>query len=71
MADSTVGTDRTEAQNVEELTNFIQLLLQQMQDKFQSTSDQIIARIDQMGQRVDELEKTITDLMTQTGAEEK
>jgi hypothetical protein len=30
--------------NVQELTNFVQITLQQMQDKFQSMSDQIINR---------------------------
>lgn len=30
--------------NVQELTNFVQLTLQQMQDKFQNMSDQIINR---------------------------
>ena len=30
--------------NVQELTNFVQVTLQQMQDKFQNMSDQIINR---------------------------
>jgi len=30
--------------SVQELTNFVQVTLQQMQDKFQSMSDQIINR---------------------------
>jgi len=36
-----VGSD---PKNVQELTNFVQVTLQQMQDKFQSMSDQIINR---------------------------
>lgn len=34
----------TDPKNVQELTNFVQLTLQQMQDKFQTMSDQIINR---------------------------
>ncbi len=36
-----IGSD---PKNVQELTNFVQVTLQQMQDKFQSMSDQIINR---------------------------
>ncbi|ELW61805.1 Protein FAM75D1 [Tupaia chinensis] len=45
-------------------------LLQQMQDKFQTMSDQIIGRIDDMSSHNDDLEKNIADLMTQAGVEE-
>jgi len=41
-----------------------------MQDKFQSTSDQVIFRIDEMGHRIDDLEKNIADLMTQSGVQD-
>jgi hypothetical protein len=34
----------SDPKNVQELTNFVQLTLTQMQDKFQSMSDQIISR---------------------------
>ena len=34
----------SDPKNVQELTNFVQITLQQMQDKFQSMSDQIINR---------------------------
>lgn len=44
--------------------------MQQMQDKFQIMSDQIIGRIDDMSSRIDDLEKNIADLMTQAGVEE-
>ncbi|KAK3533402.1 hypothetical protein QTP70_019494 [Hemibagrus guttatus] len=58
----------------------VQSLLQQMQDKFQTMSDQIIGRnilhsaasltLDEMSTRIDDLEKNISDLMTQAGVEE-
>ena len=67
--------------NVAELTNYIQNMLQQMQDRwvgglfllrltfasprFQTMSDQIISRIDDMGTRIDDLEHNINDLMAQ------
>ncbi|KAL4613686.1 hypothetical protein GN956_G22532, partial [Arapaima gigas] len=54
----------------------VQTLLQQMQDKFQTMSDQIIGRNIRstrgaaMSSRIDDLEKNIADLMTQAGVEE-
>ena len=38
------GGGGSDPKNVQELTNFVQVTLQQMQDKFQSMSDQIINR---------------------------
>lgn len=43
--------------------------MQNVQDKFQCMSEQIINRIDDMGTRIDDLEKSISDLMTQAGVE--
>jgi len=56
----------TEPKDMSELTQYVTLLLQQMQDRFQSMSDQIIGRIDEMGNRIDDLEKNINDLLLQT-----
>ncbi|KAK0157857.1 hypothetical protein PV328_011547 [Microctonus aethiopoides] len=61
--------NNAEPKNMQELTQFVQTLLEGMQDKFQSMSDQIIGRIDEMGNRIDDLEKNIADLMTQAGVE--
>ena len=43
MSDNSVPTP-SDPKNVQDLTNFIQITLQQMQDKFQVMSDQIINR---------------------------
>ncbi|XP_076750778.1 heat shock factor-binding protein 1 isoform X1 [Xylocopa sonorina] len=62
----------TEPKNMQELTEYVstvQTLLQNMQGKFQTMSDQILGKIDEMGNRIDDLEKNITDLMTQAGVE--
>lgn len=58
------------AQGTQELTIFVQNLLQQMQSRFQEMSDTIITRIDEMGSRIDDLEKSIAELMQQAGIEE-
>ncbi|KAG7523195.1 heat shock factor-binding protein 1 [Solea senegalensis] len=58
----------TDPKSVQDLTNVVQTLLQQMQDKFQTMSDQIIGR--NILTRIDDLEKNIADLMTQAGVEE-
>uniref|UniRef100_A0A3P9Q5J0 Heat shock factor-binding protein 1 n=5 Tax=Poeciliinae TaxID=586240 RepID=A0A3P9Q5J0_POERE len=62
----------TDPKSVQDLTNVVQTLLQQMQDKFQTMSDQIIGRniLNMMSTRIDDLEKNIADLMTQAGVEE-
>ncbi|XP_023334078.1 heat shock factor-binding protein 1 [Eurytemora carolleeae] len=68
------ATDKAESEglmqdpkNVQELTGYIQNMLQQMQERFQMMSDQIITRIDDMGSRIDDLEHNINDLMSQAG----
>jgi len=53
----------------QDLALFVQTLLQQMQQKFEQMSDNIIGRIDEMGNRIDELEKSIADLMVQAGVD--
>ncbi|CAB1313897.1 unnamed protein product [Coregonus sp. 'balchen'] len=62
----------TDPKSVQDLTNVVQTLLQQMQDKFQTMSDQIIGRniLKMFSTRIDDLEKNIADLMTQAGVEE-
>lgn len=63
------GKESTGA-NSAELSNFVQSLLQQMQGRFQKMSENIMARMDDMGSKIEELEKSITDLVDQTGVEE-
>jgi len=50
----------------EDLSVFVQNLLQQMQSKFEQMSESIIQRIDEMGTRIDDLEKSIGHLVSQT-----
>jgi len=73
MADTNADfiANSADPKSIQDLTAYVQGLLQQMQDKFQGTSDQIINRIDEMGGRIDDLEKNIADLMTQAGIDEK
>ncbi|CAJ1036536.1 putative Heat shock factor binding protein 1 [Leishmania utingensis] len=53
----------------QEVTIYVQQLLQQMQARFEDLSKNIITRIDEMNGRVDELEQSIEGLMQQSGAE--
>ena len=57
--------------NAQDLTIFVQNLLEQMQQRFNQMSTTIIGRIDEMGSRVDDLEKSISDLMQQAGIDPK
>ena len=69
-AASSAGAGGAQPQGTQELTAFVQNLLQQMQTRFQEMSDAIISRIDEMGARIDDLEKSIAELMQQAGVEE-
>ncbi|NWR72311.1 HSBP1 protein, partial [Centropus unirufus] len=60
----------TDPKSVQDLTAVVQTLLQQMQDKFQTMSDQIIGRNILFCSHKYDLEKNIADLMTQAGVEE-
>ncbi|CAJ1034815.1 Heat shock factor binding protein 1, putative [Leishmania lindenbergi] len=53
----------------QEVTNYVQQLLQQMQARFEDLSKNIITRIDEVNGRVDELEQSIEGLMQQSGVE--
>jgi heat shock factor-binding protein 1 len=52
-----------------ELTQLVQQMLTQMQQRFQTMSDNIIGRIDEMGNRIDDLEKSIADLVQEAQSE--
>lgn len=58
-------------ENAQDLTIFVQNLLEQMQTRFNQMSNTIIGRIDEMGNRIDDLEKSISDLMQQAGIDSK
>ena len=60
----------TDPKTMQDLTSVVQTLLQQMQGKWQTTSNQIIGRIEDMSSRIDDPEKNIADLMIQAGVEE-
>jgi len=55
--------------SLDEMNEHIQVVLQQMRDKFQAMSEQILSKIDDMGTRIDDLEKNISDLMCHAGLE--
>ncbi|XP_044537730.1 heat shock factor-binding protein 1-like [Gracilinanus agilis] len=60
----------TDPKTVQDLTAVVHTPLQQMQDKFQTMSDQISGRIDDMSSCIYDLEKNSAGLMTQAGVEE-
>ena len=62
--------DENPGQQAEDLTVFVQHLLNQMQGRFQQMSDAILGRIDEMGSRIDELEQSISELMEDAAADE-
>ncbi|XP_050426936.1 heat shock factor-binding protein 1 [Adelges cooleyi] len=61
--------ENIDKKSLDEMNEHIQVVLQQMKDKFQSMSDQILSKIDDMGSRIEDLEKNISDLMNNAGLE--
>lgn len=68
MADED-GLSKTTTESPQDLTIFVKTLLEQMQERFETMSDQIVGRIDEMGSRIDDLEKSIAELMEQAGVD--
>ena len=68
MADEESSTVATN-ESPQDLTVFVKTLLEQMQERFETMSDQIVGRIDEMGSRIDDLEKSIAELMEQAGVD--
>mmetsp|Transcript_37782 Transcript_37782/g.121186 ORF Transcript_37782/g.121186 Transcript_37782/m.121186 type:complete len:117 (-) Transcript_37782:83-433(-) len=65
--ESSAGSGPSTDELPQDLTLFVQNLMEQMQSRFNTMSDQIIGRIDEMGTRIDELESSIGELMAQAG----
>ncbi|XP_077971094.1 heat shock factor-binding protein 1-like [Styela clava] len=65
MADT--GSD---PKSVQDLTTYVQHVLQDVQVKFQGMSDGVLTRIDEMGEKLDDLEKSIAELMAQAGVDD-
>ncbi|ELW66480.1 Heat shock factor-binding protein 1 [Tupaia chinensis] len=61
---------KTDPKTMPDLASAVQNHLQQIQDKFQTMSDQIIGRLGDISSRIDDLEKNITNLVTQAKVEE-
>uniref|UniRef100_A0A8C8XIL2 Heat shock factor-binding protein 1 n=1 Tax=Panthera leo TaxID=9689 RepID=A0A8C8XIL2_PANLE len=60
----------TDPMAMQDVTLVVQTLLQQMQDKFQTVSYQIVGRIDGMTSHIDDLVENIVNVMTQAEMEE-
>ena len=54
--------------NANELTELVQNMLNQMQNRFKGMSENIVDRIDEMGNRIEELEKSIGELVNEASA---
>mmetsp|Transcript_35779 Transcript_35779/g.86370 ORF Transcript_35779/g.86370 Transcript_35779/m.86370 type:complete len:91 (+) Transcript_35779:132-404(+) len=71
VEDTSAAADMATANmdNPEDLDVFVKELMDNMQTRFNRLSDTIVGRIDDMGTKIDELEKSVNDLMDQTGIE--
>lgn len=52
--------------NANELTELVQNMLNQMQQRFKGMSENIVERIDEMGTRIEDLEKSIAELVQES-----
>ncbi|KAM4688762.1 heat shock factor-binding protein 1-like protein 1 [Discoglossus pictus] len=53
----------------QDLSEFAETLLQNLQERFQSLSEQLTQKMEDMGSNIDDLQKNVSDLMTQAGIE--
>ncbi|KAI3656412.1 hypothetical protein MP638_000409 [Amoeboaphelidium occidentale] len=63
--DSKAAEEKQQSQP-NELTTFVDNILNQLQNNFDSMSHQILEKMDEMGRRLDELERSMGDLMDVT-----
>lgn len=53
-----------------ELSEFVDKLMRQMQEKFDEMSTSVDKRLDTLGSKIDDIEKNITDLINEIGNED-
>lgn len=63
MADS-------DPKSVQDLSSYVQHVLDEMQGKFKAMSDGTVNRIEEMGSRIEDLEKSVAELLAQAGMDE-
>ena len=64
MADDNIRDQDLES--TKELTNFVKTVLNQMNDRFTSMSENIVNRIDEMTDRISDLEQTVSQLVDES-----
>ena len=60
----------TDPKSVQDLSSYVQQVLDDMQGRFKSMSDGTVARIEEMGGRIEDLEKSVAELLAQAGMDE-
>ncbi|CAG8555729.1 15335_t:CDS:2 [Acaulospora colombiana] len=68
--ESLANNENTDIQSPQELTAYVETVIQQLQTKFDDLSSLLIEKMDEMGSRIDTLEKSLGDLMQEAVAEE-
>jgi len=63
MADS-------DPKSVQDLSSYVQHVLDEMQGKFKAMSDGTVTRIEEMGNRIEDLEKSVAELLADAGMDE-
>ncbi|GKY97364.1 hypothetical protein MPSEU_000694800 [Mayamaea pseudoterrestris] len=58
-------------ENANDLTAFVDSLLQEMQDRFQQLGSKINGRMDELGKRIDELEQHVSELADDAGIDKQ
>ena len=63
--------ENTDVVNAEvELSDFVDKLMKQMQEKFDEMTTSVDKRLDTLGSKIDDIEKNITDLINEIGNED-
>lgn len=51
----------------QELAQFVNNILKDMQDRFNNMTESVLSKIDDMGSRIDELEKSVNEILINSG----
>jgi len=60
----------TDPKSVQDLSSYVQQVLDDMQGRFKTMSDGTVSRIEDMGSRIEDLEKSVAELLAQAGMDE-
>ncbi|CAF3371578.1 unnamed protein product [Rotaria socialis] len=67
---NTVSSAPSDVNNVNGLTEYVNTIFRQMEEKFHTASDQVMNRMNELGRKIDTLESSLGDIISHIPSEE-